>query len=260
MDSPPEATPRPARPVTIATVVRAQTIARDMVRVVLTGDALRTLPDLGFTDSYVKLRFGEAMRAYTIRSFDRDANELTIDFVVHGDVGLAGPWAASARPGDEISFVGPGGDWAPRPDADVHLLVGDESAIPAIGAALEALAPDARAEVFVEVASADHRHLLPMTTATSVTWVHRDEYGGEYGVGLVTAVVAAAAADWPGGDVEAFVHGNADMVRPLRRYLLRDRGLDRSHLSISGYWRTGHTDEAWRAIKRDFNTAMDKDD
>jgi len=69
-------------------------------------------------------------------------------------------WAAHAQPGDEISFMGPGGAWAPAVDADVHLLVGDEAAIPAIAVALEALPADARALVFVEVASADHHQPL----------------------------------------------------------------------------------------------------
>lgn len=184
---------RPPRPTTAATVLRTEVIARDMVRVVLTGEGLRDLPEVPFTDAHVKLRFGDAQRAYTIRWFDRAANELAIDFVVHGDAGLAGPWAAAAKPGDEISFVGPGGAWAPRPDAGVHLLVGDESAIPAIGAALDALAPDAGAEVFVEVASADHHHVLRETSATRVTWVHRDEHGGAYGEGLVAAMDADLA-------------------------------------------------------------------
>jgi NADPH-dependent ferric siderophore reductase len=227
-----------------------------MVRVVLTGPELAALPDLPFTDTYVKLRFGDAMRAYTIRWFDRVASELAIDFVVHGDQGLAGPWAAAAKPGDSISFVGPGGDWAPRPTADAYLLIGDEAAIPGIAAALERLPASAAVAVFVEVESAAHHVDVPVNARTQVTWVHRDEHGGEHGPGLVKAVTEAP---FPEGDVEAFVHGNADMVKPLRRYLLGVRGMDRARLSISGYWRTHHTDEDWRAVKRDFNAAMETD-
>ena len=90
---------------------------------------------------------------------------MAIDFVIHGDEGLAGPWAAHAQPGDEISFMGPGGKWAPSADADAHLLVGDEAAIPAIAAALEALPADARASVFLEVASAAHHQPLRVHVA-----------------------------------------------------------------------------------------------
>lgn len=228
-----------------------------MVRVVLTGESLREIAHLTLADHYVKLKFGDAMRAYTIRSFDRSANELALDFVVHGDQGLAGPWAAAAQPGDQVSFVGPGGDWKPAPDADVHLFVGDESAIPAIAVGLESLPQSARAVVFLEVASPTHHQEMPLTANTTITWVHRDDAGLSYGEALTAAVIAA---DFPAGVVEAFVHGNADMVKPLRRYLFKERGMDRSRVSISGYWRSGLTDEAWRAMKREFTAQMDAEE
>ncbi len=255
-------TSRPPRPVVTATVARTEAIARDMVRVILTGDGLRAMPDLTFTDSYVKLRFGDATRTYTIRWFDRGANELAIDFVIHGDAGLAGPWAARARPGDEISFSGPGGAWAPSADADLHLFVGDESAIPAIAAALDALPADARASVFLEVASAAHHQPLRMPSRATVTWVHRDEHGLRYGEALTRAVIAAGVPEGvvEAGLVEAFVHGNADIVKPLRRFLFFDAGLDRSRVSISGYWRTGLNEDGWQSSKHDFNAAMEAED
>ena len=87
------------------------------------------------------------MRTYTVRHHDPEAGELTLDILVHGDKGLGGPWAAQARPGDQVLLRGPGGAYAPRADVDHHLLVGDESALPAIAASLEALAPDATATV-----------------------------------------------------------------------------------------------------------------
>lgn len=248
---------RPPRPVHTATVSRTEMIAPDMVRVILTGDGVRALPDLTFTDHYVKLKFGDVTRTYTIRWLDRAANEMAIDFVIHGDEGLAGPWAASAKPGDEISFMGPGGKWAPAPDADAHLLVGDEAAIPAIVAALDVLPDDARAWVFLEVASAAHHQPLRVGSGTTVTWVHRDEHGLPYGEALVGAVIAAGVPD---GVVEAFVHGNADMVKPLRRFLFRDVGLDRSRVSISGYWRTGLNEDRWQSSKKEFNAAMESED
>ncbi len=248
---------RPPRPVHTATVVRTEAIARDMVRVILTGEGLRALPHLPFTDRYVKLIFGDVTRTYTVRWFDHEANELAIDFVIHGDEGLAGPWANRALPGDQISFVGPSGAWAPSADADAHLLVGDEAAIPAIGAALDALPAGARASVYLEVASADHHQPLRATSQTTVTWVHRDEHGLGYGEALTRAVIAAGVPD---GVVEAFVHGNADMVKPLRRFLFFDAGLDRSRVSISGYWRTGLNEDGWQSSKHQFTAAMEAED
>lgn len=249
--------PRPPRVPIAVTVTGTEWLTPAMVRVVLTGDAVRTLPDIGHTDTYVRLVLSadHTPRAYTLRWVDRAAGELAIDFLVHGDEGIAGPWAAAARPGDVLEFLGPGSDWAPRPGAEAHLFVGDESALPAIASGLEALLagrPDAVATVFAEVASAGLEYPLPAGPGVAVTWVYRD--GAGYGERLVEAVLGAP---FPAGDVEAFVHGNAEMVRPLRRYLLRERGLERGKLSISGYWRVGHTDDAWRAVKRDFNAAME---
>ena len=161
--------------VTHATVLRTERLTPHMIRVVLGGDGLADFGAGAYTDHYVKLLFprpGVAypvpmdmtavrrdfpreqwprQRSYTVRSWDAGARELTIDFVYHGDEGLAGPWAAAARPGDEVMFLGPGGAYAPSPDADWHLLVGDESALPAIAAAVERLPAGAPARVFVEV-------------------------------------------------------------------------------------------------------------
>ena len=224
-----------------------------MVRVVFAGADVAAVDGNLFADSYVKLVFDGVNRAYTVRRLAD--GELWIDFVVHGDEGLAGPWAASALPGQSLPFVGPGGEWSPRPAADVHLFVGDESALPAIASGLDSLLaakPEAKALVFGEISASGEEYPLPSAPGVDVVWVHRGD--APYGERLTAAVLAAP---YPGGDVEAFVHGNADMVRPLRRYLLRERELERGKLSISGYWRAGLTDEAWRAEKRDFNALME---
>lgn len=245
---------RPPRPVRTLTVVRKEALAPSMVRVVLGGPDIDQLPALEFTDHYVKLIFGDVTRTYTIRWLDLAAREMAIDFVIHGDEGLAGPWARDAAVGDELSFVGPGGAWAPRADADVHLFVGDESAIPAIAAGLDALAADARAEVFVEVASASERVDLPATSGTTVHWIERDRMATAYGEALTYAVEAAHVPD---GDIEAFVHGNADMIKPLRHHLFNAIGVPRERVSISGYWRTGMNEDRWQSSKREFVAQME---
>src|SRR2546429_3762223 len=130
---------RPNRPPLTLAVRRTEWLTPHLIRVVFGGADLEKFTDNGFTDKYVKLTFDGARRTYTVRSHDPAAGELAIDFVYHGDEGLAGPWAAAARPGDTLSLAGPGGAYAPDPAADWHLLVGDESALPAIGAALEAM-------------------------------------------------------------------------------------------------------------------------
>lgn len=262
-------------------MVSTEWLTPSMVRIVFTGDDLAQLPDLTFTDHYVKLLFAPTgadyrwpfdpdeittsqpqdlwpvTRTYTIRSFDRSSNQMTIDFVVHGDQGLAGPWAVRAVRGDVVGFFGPGGAYAPDPQAEAHLLVGDEAAIPAIAATLERLPTQARAEVYVEVAGPEHHQPLPETDRTIIHWVHREGSGLGYGEALAVAVRAHAL---PIGRLQAFVHGNADMVKDLRRFLFLDSGVDREQVSISGYWRTGHTEDGWQATKREINEQMDADE
>jgi NADPH-dependent ferric siderophore reductase len=166
---------------------------------------------------------------------------MTIDFVVHGDRGLAGPWAAAARPGDVLRLSGPGGAYAPDPDADWHLLVGDESTLPAIGAACERLPAGVRAVAVLEVEGPQEHQELP--AGVEQHWVHRD------GARPDQLVDAVRALDFPVGRVHAFVHGEAGAVRGVRRHLLDERGVARSDLSVSGYWRIGRDEDGWQADK-----------
>ena len=125
-----ETTTRPKRRTRQATVVSVEPLTPHMIRVVVGGDDLDGLEVGEFTDHYVKLRIGERTRTYTVS--DWDGERLTIDFVVHGDEGVAGPWAAAAKPGDTLELRGPGGAYTPDPDAGWHLMVGDPSVVPAI--------------------------------------------------------------------------------------------------------------------------------
>ncbi|WP_392507468.1 siderophore-interacting protein [Naumannella halotolerans] len=254
-------------------VVANERITPEMARLTFTAPELAEFPELEFTDHYVKLLFpppgadyavAETLqhtedadldqrpvtRTYTIRSFDRGARQLVMDFVVHGTEGIAGPWAAAAQPGEKITFYGPGGGFAPSDELPDLLLAGDESALPAIAAAVEALPPGVRAHTFVEVNTAAEELPLP---GVEVTWLHRKDLGTPPGVALAQAV---RAADLP-EQFTAFVHGNAEMIRDLRMYLFVERGLDRKKVSISGYWRTGMTEDLWQSTKREFVESMD---
>jgi NADPH-dependent ferric siderophore reductase len=262
-----------------ARVVRTERLTPHLIRVVLGGDGLAGFAPGGWTDTYVKLLFPPAgveypkpvdieavrrdlprdqwprQRSYTVRDWDPAAVELTIDFVYHGDEGLAGPWAAAARPGDEIMFLGPGGAYAPSPDADWHLLVGDESALPAIAAALDRLPADVPARVLVEVSGPEEELKLRTDAAAEIVWVHR----GSRTVG--DALVAAVRAmNFPPGSVHAFVHGEAAFVKELRRLLRIEHGLPADRLSISGYWRRGVDDEGWRSSKAEWNRQIEAEE
>ena len=241
-----------------------------MVRVVLGGEGIALLDPTPFTDRYIKLVFApevegqrERLRTYTVRAWDTERAEITVDFVVHGDSGIAGPWADGAAPGDEISFVGPGGAYAPSSDAAWHLFVGDESALPAIAAALESLPAGARAKVFVEIGSAEDE--LDLVTDASpvdgelVTWVHRDRPGAL--AGRATTLVEVVSSWEPPAEIpDVFLHGDAGLVRDLRRYLRQERGVPAGRMSASGYWRRGRTEEGWRSEKREWVAAVEADE
>ncbi|MBE9373823.1 siderophore-interacting protein [Saccharopolyspora sp. HNM0983] len=250
-----------------------------MVRVVLGGDGLSGFEIDGCTDSYVKLllradggplpepfdyeRFREqhpksewpVKRTYTVRAWDPDRRRLTIDFVVHGDRGVAGPWAAAARPGDRLHFMGPGGGYAPGQWADWHLLAGDDSALPAIAAAVEALPDRCRAHVFVEVEGPQHEQHVAVPDGVQVTWLHRGQQ--RVGTSLVPAV---RELDFPDGAVHAFVHGEANFVKELRSLLRVEHGIPKKQLSISGYWKRGGDEDAWQAGKAEFNRAIEEEE
>ncbi len=268
----PEPAPRRQR---LGVVQRVERLAPHMVRVVFGGD---DLADFGVehADSYVKLVFPlpgvvhdgpfdvdrirktrpreewPAQRTYTVRSVA--GGEVSVDFVVHGDEGLAGPWAATASPGDQLWIMGPGGAYTPRADAPWHLLVGDASALPAISASLERVPAGAVAVAVVEVHSPAEE--LPLTCPGDLRlhWVHRTAPDPEALLGFLRGL------DLPEGAPHAFVHGEADTVRAVRRWARTDLGVPRELLSASGYWRRGRTEEGWRSEKKDWAAATESDD
>src|SRR6478672_2149532 len=147
--------PRRRRTAMAATVLRTERLSASLVRVVVGGPGLNTFEPSPCADSYVKAVFvhedaprpfpltddgrvdletvaeslpredAPRLRSYTVRAFDEVTRELTLDFVVHGAAGIAGPWAAAAQPGDELLLVGPGGGYQPDASAGWHLLAGD---------------------------------------------------------------------------------------------------------------------------------------
>lgn len=257
-----------ARRTTTLEIRRTERLTPHMIRVIAGGGDIGQFPDTPHTDRYVKILFPRAgvaypepfdmervraelpreqwpaVRTYTVRAFDPTAGELTIDFVHHGEEGVAGPWAAGARPGDVLRLNGPGGAYAPDAEADWHLVAGDESALPAIGAALEQVPAGRPVVAVLEVGGPDDELVLATPGTLDVRWLHRDPARPEQ---LVDAV---RATSFPAGRVHAFVHGEAGFVKALRRHLLDERGVDRADLSISGYWRRGRDEDGWQADKR----------
>jgi NADPH-dependent ferric siderophore reductase len=265
--------PASQRPVRRATVLETERLTPNMVRVVLGGDGMAGFEAGEFTDHYVKLQlpapgadYGSDFdaeeiqatrprelwprtRTYSVRAWDPEAGRLTIDFVVHGDTGVAGPWAERARPGDVLQLRGPGGAYAPDPAADWHLLIGDASVIPAISAALQRVPHGVPVIAVIEIDGPDEEQPLSSTGALDLRWLHRSQGPGEE---PELARDAVAALELPAGRGHGFVHGEASAVRAVRRHLLVDRGLPADALSVSGYWKLRRTEEGWREDKADW--------
>ncbi|MEW9519025.1 siderophore-interacting protein [Streptomyces tubercidicus] len=257
-------------------VQRTEQLTPHMVRVVLGGEGLAEFTAGEYSDHYVKLVFPRpgisypepfdiaqiraelprdqwpSTRTYTIRAWDPATRELTVDFVVHGDKGLAGPWAAAAQPGEEIFLLGPGGAYAPEAGADWHLLAGDESALPAIAASLARMPAGIPVHAFIEVAGPEERQELDAPAGAEISWLYR----GANPVGR-ELVAAIRALEFPSGRVQAFVHGEAGFVKELRRLLRVEHAIPREDLSISGYWRTGHDEDGWQAAKSEWNQQVE---
>lgn len=222
-----------------------------LVRVVLGGEGLTGFEMPDATDTYVNVAFPPdgARRRYTVRAWDPVTGRLSLDVVVHGDEGIGGPWGAQATPGDVLGFDGPSGGYRPDPTADWHLLVGDESALPAIAASLEACPDGVPVLVRLLCDGPEHEVDLAAPGGLDLRWLHRPS-------SLPDEVTALAL---PPGRGHAFVHGEAEEIRAIRRHLLTDGGMTRADMSCSPYWRRTMTDDAWRTVKKDFVAAMEGD-
>jgi NADPH-dependent ferric siderophore reductase len=260
-----------SRPQVTLTVLRREQLSAHMVRIVAGGAGFVDYVNNDFVDRYVKIVFPQPgvdypqpldlwairetmpreqwphTRTYTVRWVDTAAGELAIDFVVHGDEGLAGPWAATAQPGDSLIFTGPGGGYNPDPAADWYLLAGDEAALPAVAAVIESLPAHTRGLAFLEVDSDADVQPINAPAGLELVWLQRGGIpAGESGQ-LVDAVRSAA---WPDGRVDVFAHGERGYMKGLREVLFRERGLDRSQVSLSGYWAKGRVEDVFQAEKK----------
>jgi NADPH-dependent ferric siderophore reductase len=263
----PQGARRAPRPQAVLTVQGRSWISPTMVRITAGGDGMAALRGNDFTDKYVKMFFADprlrlippydlaalreslppellpVTRTYTVRSFDPDRRSLAIDFVVHGSDGVAAPWAATADPGETLTLSGAGGAYAPDPADDWHLFVGDESAVPAISSALEALPANARGIAYLEV----HGDApdIPAPAGVRVVRLHREAPGRTPGL-LADAITGG---DWLPGRVGVFAHGERESMKAVRA-ALKERDLGCGRRSLSGYWAHGRTEDVFQAEKR----------
>ncbi|MGP4018948.1 siderophore-interacting protein [Saccharopolyspora sp. 5N708] len=188
------------------------------------------------------------LRSYTVRAHRPERGEFDVDFVLHGDIGPASAFAGRAKPGDRLVVYAPNAECPASRRSGVEfrldalrgsaLLVGDETALPAIGGILTALPVGVRAAVYVEIPDASDAQHLASAADVEVHWLPRGDR--RPGAVLLPAIRAASLL---GGDRYAWLAGESAMVTSVRRHLLDERGFDRAAVTFMGYWRYGRSED-----------------
>ncbi len=223
-------------------VLRVERLAPVLTRVVLGGAELQGFTSLGF-DDHVKLIFparagGEpTMRDFTPRHYDAAKGELSIDFFMH-EAGPAAEWSRDVAVGDVLTVGGPKGSAVIATEGiDVHVLIGDETAVPAIARRLEELPADSSAVVFVESETATPWLDLRGPGRVKTHWIAREPGGAEPASALIAALrrfgeFAPRTFFW--------IAGESRTARSLRKHLREERGVDLAWIKASGYWQRRH--------------------
>ena len=228
---------RRGRPWTLR-VVKAFEINPHMRRIQLTGDGLEEFTPKPGQEIVLQIPqpgSEPARRHYTIRRYDAASKLIDVDFVLHGHRTPGVSWSLEAKAGDIIDIRGPRGRIGINPDADWHLLLGDETCLPAIFALIEALRKGSRAFAFIEIGGAEDKQELVAQADVRLHWLLRD--GAAPGPSDLLSK-ALAAFTFPPGKGHAIVIGETSNVRNQRHALL-ERGFDKSRIYAEGYWRPG---------------------
>lgn len=221
------------------TVTASERIGPQMLRLHFASPDLADFESAA-PDDHIKLFVhdgagGMAMRDYTPRSFDNAACTLTIDFALH-QAGPATAWALGAKPGDTVQIGGPQGSNVVADDFDWYLLIGDETALPAISRRIEELRPEVPVTALVLIDTPEDRIAMPERAGLSVLWSCRSEGGDDAArmAGLVSAL--------PSGEGYVWVAGEVSLARALRAHVVDVLGQPREWVKAAGYWTLGVAD------------------
>lgn len=240
---------RPARRVSVS---RVQVLSPAMRRITLTGAELDGFEPTA-PASYMKLIFPEpgqteparplpdgpravSMRTYTPRAVRPDQQEVDVDFVLHS-TGPASNWAAQAEVGQVLFLMGPGPGYAIDPGTRQHLLIADDSALPAVETILAALPSDTSVQVLLEVMTNAEERPLHSAAQLQVQWLPRGTDHRTAGVALENALRELAELSPIAPEVRIYLACEAAAMRRLRRLLTDELGVSHSQIVGRGYWK-----------------------
>ncbi|WP_374349364.1 siderophore-interacting protein [Chitinimonas sp.] len=218
------------------TVQRIEDLSPSVRRIVFTGAALSDFVSASF-DDHIKLIIEQEgaepfRRDYTPRAFSRASCELAIEFVLHG-TGLASEWASQAQPGQSVVVAGPRGSMVIPTDYDWHLLIGDESALPAIARRLEELPVGNRAMVIAQAGNPADQRALASKAEASVQWVSDGQ----------ALHAALRGLTLPEGEGYAWAAGEHAVMTGVRRILIDEKQHSRSAMRVAAYWKQGESNQ-----------------
>lgn len=255
-----------------ATVARTEQVTPHMVRITFAGDDISRLPARGFDQwfrlflpredgptnfdavpeqfgigGYIKYLTSKSgtrpqVRSYTLREHRPEAGELDVDFVAHGENGIAGPWAQRAQAGEQVALIDQGRGFDPLDDATDFLLVGDESALPAIAGILRDLPRTATGVAIIEIPSTADKQPLQAPLGFDIRWMPRADAHTNHDSHdrPGTLALAALQAYVPTSPLtaQAYIAGEQSLAAEGRRYLVA-AGVPKDRIVFTGYWKAG---------------------
>lgn len=226
------------RSVKVESIIR---LTPGMLRATFSGEDLSDFVSLA-PDDHLKILTptpsGEIERRdYTPRRHDPRARTLVIDFAIH-DAGPATHWALQAKPGDKLEIGGPRGSAVISPDIRHWLLIGDETALPAIGRRIEEAEEGSHIISIVAVSGPDERQTFETRADLTTLWTYRPLSCGADPDALLSLIKTVELQP----ETFVWIAAEAAVARTIRTYLVEERGISRSWIKAAGYWVKGKAD------------------
>lgn len=232
-------------------VLAISDISRNMRRITLGGGGMNGFPAKQ-EGAYIKLALGTpeqaepSIRTYTVRHQREDAAEIDVDFVLHGDHGIASRWALNASVGDKILVGGPGPKKELAANADWFFLVADMTALPALSVNLEAMDSSATGYAVIEILHEDDRQQLAAPAGMEIDWIVAENAEE----GRAALIKSIREKPWHAGRPVVWAASEFDTMRAMRVYFKKERGIPTADAYISSYWKNGIQEDEHKRVKR----------